>query len=334
VIEKGSKKAGMLGFSFKAGTYDLVDGPVRDRARSVMRVSPPRGETRTEQQLREHYRIERELADRLRSAPRSERRVLYSELYDELFRRVPHHPMLREAGHSRRQSYIAREMIFLRSFLPRDSVFMEIGAGDCALAIHVASLVKQVYAIDVSEELTRGVAPPVNFKLILSDGCSIPVPEGSIDVAFSNQLMEHLHPEDASEQLRNIYRSLAPGGIYVCITPNRMLGPCDISRYFDEIATGFHLREYTARDIRQLLIGAGFADVRFYAGARGRLLRCPYWVIAVLESALGALPYALRNRIADTKLMRPLLGLRFVAIKPYAGAVTGWQTGRTLRGNA
>jgi SAM-dependent methyltransferase len=299
-----------------------------------MRVSPPRGETRTEQQLREHYLIERELADRLRSAPRSERRVLYSELYDELFRRVPRHPMLQEAGHAPRQSDVARLLKFLRGFLSRDSVFMEIGAGDCALAMQAASLVKQVYAIDVSEQITRRVAPSPNVELILSDGCSIPVPEGSVDVAFSDQLMEHLHPEDAGEQLRNIYRSLAHGGIYVCITPNRMYGPCDISKYFDEVATGFHLREYTARDMRQLLIGAGFADVRFYAGARGRFLRCPYWVIAVLESALGALPYALRNRIADTKLMRALLGLRVAAIKPCAGTVTGRQTGRTLRGNA
>jgi hypothetical protein len=31
--------------------------------------------------------------------------------------------------------------------------------------------------------------------------------------------MEHLHPEDAFEQLRNIIRALAPGGRYVCITP-------------------------------------------------------------------------------------------------------------------
>jgi hypothetical protein len=135
--------------------------------------------------------------------------------------------------------------------------------------------------------------------------------------------MEHLHPEDAREQLRNIYRSLAPGGIYVCITPNRMYGPCDISKYFDEIATGFHLREYTAREMRQLLIGAGFADVRFYAPACGRFLRCPYRVIAVLESALGAMPYALRKRIAGTRPMRALLGLRVAASKRYANATTG-----------
>lgn len=307
-------------FRTSASQWAARVGPARGRAPLLMRVSPPRDETRTEQQLLEHYVIERELADRLRNAPRSERRVLYSQLYDELFRRVQHHPMLREAGDGPRQSNVARQLRFLRGFLSRDTVFMEIGAGDCALAMHVASLVKQVYAIDVSEQITRGVAPPANFKLILSDGCSIPVPDGSIDVAFSDQLMEHLHPEDASEQLHSIYRSLAPGGIYVCITPNRMYGPSDVSRYFDEIATGFHLREYTARDMRHLLFGAGFADVRFYARARGRVLRCPYGVIAALESAVGAMPSALRNRIADTRLMRALLELRVAAIKPYAGA--------------
>src|SRR6266850_5985997 len=96
-----------------------ADGPVRDRAPLLMRVSLPRGDTRTEQQLREHYLIERELADRLRSAPRSERRVLYSQVYDELFRRVRHHPMWQEAGHAPRQSNIAHQLRFLRSFLSR-----------------------------------------------------------------------------------------------------------------------------------------------------------------------------------------------------------------------
>ncbi|TMG77025.1 MAG: class I SAM-dependent methyltransferase [Betaproteobacteria bacterium] len=293
-------------------------GAMHDRAHSPMRVAPRGDETPTAYPLREHYLIERELADRLRSAPRSERGALYSELYDELFRRVPYHPMLHVGDLPQREHDITRPLRLLRSFLTCESVFMEIGAGDCALAMRAASLAKQVYAIDVSEEITRSVVPPGNFKLILSDGCSIPVPEGGIDVAFSNQLMEHLHPEDAGEQLRNIYRSLAPGGAYVCITPNRMYGPHDISKHFDQIATGFHLREYTAREIRKLFVDAGFAEVRFYASARGRFLRCPYWVIAALESTLGALPYPLRKRLAYTKPMRAVLGLWVAAIKKEA----------------
>jgi hypothetical protein len=40
----------------------------------------------TPDQRRAHYEIERELASRLRSAAKEERRTLYSSLYDELFR--------------------------------------------------------------------------------------------------------------------------------------------------------------------------------------------------------------------------------------------------------
>ena len=104
---------------------------------------------------------------------------------------------------------------------------------------------RQVYALDVSAEITSRVSLPSNFKLILSDGTSVPLPPESVDVAYSNQLMEHLHPDDALEQLQGIWRALRPGGVYICLTPNRVNGPHDISQYFDSVATGFHLKEYT-----------------------------------------------------------------------------------------
>ncbi len=94
---------------------------------------------------------------------------------------------------------------------------MEIGPGDCKISIEVAGLVKKVIAIDVSSEITKQIKTPDNFSLILSDGSSIPVAENSVDVAYSNQLMEHLHPDDAMKQLKNIVRALAPGGIYLCL---------------------------------------------------------------------------------------------------------------------
>jgi hypothetical protein len=59
--------------------------------------------------------------------------------------------------------------------------------------------------------------------------------------------MEHLHPEDALEQLQKIRRTLARGGVYVCITPNRVNGPHDVSGLFDDEARGLHLREYSTR---------------------------------------------------------------------------------------
>jgi len=163
------------------------------------------GENRTAAQLREHYDIEKELAAKLRNASREERQRLYTSLYNELFQRVPSHPQLtQKSSPEMAVAAVATQMKFLGRFLNKDITFLEVGPGDCALSLEMTKYAKQVYAVDVSDEITKGLMPPPNFQLILSDGCSIPIPPSSLDVVYSNQLMEHLHPDDAFEQLRNI----------------------------------------------------------------------------------------------------------------------------------
>jgi ubiquinone/menaquinone biosynthesis C-methylase UbiE len=274
---------------------------------------------RTAEELRQHYVIERGLADRLRNAPAAARRQLYHEVYDELLRRVPHHPMLRARFDAQEQDRRARaveqQLAFLKQFFTPRTIFMEIGAGDCALSLGAASYVERVYSIEVSEEIVSTVRSPSNMKLVLSDGLSIPVPEESVNVAFSDQLMEHLHPDDAREQLKNIYRSLSPGGRYLCVTPSKLYGPRDISAGFDETATGLHLREYSACELSGILREVGFRKVDFYAGARGAYIRVPSMLIAVAESVLGILPCRIRKRLADNAPMRALLGVRVGAVK-------------------
>ncbi|PYP71947.1 MAG: class I SAM-dependent methyltransferase [Gemmatimonadetes bacterium] len=280
-----------------------------------MTPEPAAGE-RTAQQLREQYEIEKQLADRLRTAPRQERRHLYASAYDELYQRVPHHPQLTQKScpHETAKA-VASQMRFLGRFLNKDTIFLEIGAGDCALSFEVAGFVKSVYAVDVSEEITRNARPPLNFRLILSDGCSIPLPRASVNVCYSNQLMEHLHPDDALEQLENIVKVLVPGGVYICITPNRLTGPHDISRHFDAVATGFHLREYTRTELRDLFKAAGFSRSGVYLAGRGRYLRSPMWPIGWCEGLLSALPTTLRRAIGSRLPFRLVLESRLVGTK-------------------
>jgi SAM-dependent methyltransferase len=269
--------------------------------------------------LEGHYRIERELAGRLRHASRGERRALYTAVYEELFQRVPGHPQLRArdefASLARRHREVERQAAFLQPFLGRGEVFMEVGAGDCALSVAMAPHARKVLAIDVAEDIVRKRGLPENFQLILSDGCSIPVPPGSVQLAFSDQLMEHLHPEDAAAQLVEICRALAPGGRYVCITPNKLYGPSDVSGAFDAIASGLHLREYTAGELTALLREAGLGKLTFYVGARGKYLKCPARIILLLEGLLSSLPHRLCRSLARLAPMRALLGLRVVAEK-------------------
>jgi SAM-dependent methyltransferase len=271
---------------------------------------------RSPAQVREQYEIEKELAARLRHASREERRVLYSAVYDELFRRVRHHPQLfKKRATELRADETGYKMQVLAPFLRTDDVFLEIGAGDCALSVEVAKHVRQVYAVDVSAEVMSGVVAPPNLQLVISDGSSIPVPPDTVDLAFSNQLMEHLHPEDAMDQLRAIHAALKPGGLYLCVTPNRITGPHDISRAFDRVATGFHLHEYTVAELARLMRKSGFSSVQVYLRTKGRSWLLPTSPLASLESAIDALPAPLSRAIAARAFMKQLLGVRVLARK-------------------
>ena len=137
-----------------------------------------KGENRTIEQIREHYEIEKELANRLRNASRQERRYLYSSLYNELYRRVPLHSQLtRKSSPKETDVFVSTHIKLIKPFLGQDIIFMEVGPGDCAFSFEVAKFVKQVYALDVSAEITKAVTHPPNFRLILSDGSSVPLPE-------------------------------------------------------------------------------------------------------------------------------------------------------------
>lgn len=250
---------------------------------------------RSFEELRRQYELEQRLAHKLRHAVREERRSLYREAYDEFYREFPFlktNPATVDEGHLRATLRI------LKPFLGKDKDFLEIGAGNLAVSRAVSTHVRTVYAIDVSKEFATALgAVPKNVHLIISDGVSIPVPSQTTDVAYSSQLMEHLHPDDAKEQLRNIYEALKPGGVYICNTPNRLNGPHDISKDFDPVATGFHLKEYTNGELARLFRMAGFTRVWSLTGAKGFVIRLPVGPLIALERVLGLLPDGMRKTI-------------------------------------
>jgi len=281
-----------------------------------MKTQANAARTRTFEELKQHYLTERELADRLRTSRQPERAQLYSVVYDELLERVPSHPILtRKVTPEQRERATAWQLWFLRRFLKPSQHFMEIGAGDCALSLKVAHAVRKVTAVEVSSKLTDSIQRPPNFELLLSDGCSVSLPDDTVDLAYSNQLMEHLHPDDAFRQLREVYRTLRSGGSYVCVTPNRTGGPYDISRHFDPIATGLHLKEYTITEAVQLFRRVGFRSVRAYVGARRTFVTPPLVAITCAESVLARIPHRLRIQLCSSLLLKPLMMIRIVGVK-------------------
>lgn len=259
-----------------------------------------------------HYKVEVGLAERLRNSSRAERKHVYRAVYEELLREVPYHPQLvfksqEFVNWAELQGLLAT----LRPFLNPDTVYAEIGAGDCALTMLVAPHVRKAYAIDVSATVTHGANAP-NLEVVLSDGVSIPL---KATLIFSNQLMEHLHPDDARDQLANVFAALEPGGKYFCITPNRMSGPHDVSRGIDEVARGFHLREYTNRELASLLRSVGFARVQAFVRIREFQTRLPLGVVTALETVVGWLPRSLGWRASNLPILRHILDVQLIATR-------------------
>jgi SAM-dependent methyltransferase len=255
---------------------------------------------RTREEIHHHYTVEKELAARLRSAGRDERKRLYSTLYDELFERVPDHPQLKgRDDREKRRRFIDIEMSLLERYLHHGTTFMEIGCGDCSLSYEAAKRVGKVYGVDVSSVIAAGDPVPGNFELVISDGVTIDVPPSSVDIAYSRQLLEHLHPDDAVEHVERVHRALKKGGLYICITPHRHSGPHDISKFFERRASGLHFHEYTHAEIVSLFREAGFGRIRPCKRMGLRYLVIPYLPLYLLERMLEPAPYRIRKRAAE-----------------------------------
>lgn len=258
----------------------------------------PPEETRSIEQLQEQLDVERELAKRLHDA--NDRRGMYSSVYDEFLRRVPHHPALAQKNDAEAQSPLLQlQLRLLQPFLTTRPRFLEIGGGDCALTIALSRSLPRVIAIEAGNEIVEGLANVANVEIVVTDSPPYPLPDASVDLAFSSHVIEHLRSDDALQQLQEIRRLLAPGGKHICVTPNRLWGPHDVSRYFSDVPIGLHLREYTHNELIRLMKRAGFRRVRVIhrLGALDSLL--PHLVTRIVEGVLAIVPLGVRRRALD-----------------------------------
>ena len=152
-----------------------------------------------------------------------------------------------EAQYAQRERDAERQFKALRAALDLNSVFLDIGAGDCVLSRRVAGYVERVYALDITDDLMGRLGGPPNLVRMMHDGVRIPLPEAEVDVAFS--------PNLTISQLPGICHALKDGGTY--FTSSK--GP--------------------AAELREVFFDAGFSKLRFYVGA----VRVPYLLAGVLD---------------------------------------------------
>ena len=207
--------------------------------------------------IMDHWNLERDLAEKMRSCPENNRAVFFKECYDKLYHSCPWLVPTGIAQHST-DDWITW---WVHYSLSMDARILEIGggAGNCAKRIQKKGF--SVTCIDLSDErvvqATQEPVPDIRFQA--GDATILEFPSEEFTVVYSHQMVEHLHPDDISRHFTEVYRVLKKGGFYYFTTPNRLFGPFDISRLFGfQTAGGMHLKEYSYDEISAILQKAGF----------------------------------------------------------------------------
>jgi SAM-dependent methyltransferase len=113
------------------------------------------------------------------------------------------------------------EILWQRVFsrwVPEQAVLVDLGAGYCEF-INSARAQRRI-AVDLNPETARAAEAGVEVHAVSADKLDF-LADGSVDVVFSSNFLEHLPSKDAvSRVLAEIHRVLKPGGRVVLMGPN------------------------------------------------------------------------------------------------------------------
>jgi SAM-dependent methyltransferase len=162
-------------------------------------------------------------------------------------------------------------------WVPSSATVLDLGAGYCEFINTIQAGKK--YAMDLNPDLRQRAAADVT---ILSQDCSEPwpLPEGSLDVVFTSNFLEHLPNRPVVKTvLTNALHCLKPGGRFIALGPNIKYVPGAYWDFFD------HFVELTEASLSEALTMCGFEIEeeigRFlpYTMSRGRTY--PTWMLSV-----------------------------------------------------
>lgn len=215
----------------------------------------------TEEMVLRHWSLERELTRRLLASSSEERWEVFESAYSKLYSELPWLNELVGAGPVETGPF--EDWGHLIGDAPKD--VYEVGSGKGQLIHWLAEQGHRCKGSEVTRERgERWAVEHPNLMWGVTDGINLDRFEepGSFDVVMSDQVIEHLHPDDLVPHLEGARALLRAGGRYVFSTPHAHYGPMDVSRVFGrEKPEGMHLKEYLWSEIDLAARQAGFARV-------------------------------------------------------------------------
>jgi SAM-dependent methyltransferase len=213
-----------------------------------------------------HWHLEKQLtAELLRSEP-EDRWNTFDRCYTRLYAELEWLNQL--SGKADSQSPQEKFARWLELIGPPPQSIYEIGSGQGGLISFLALHGYACKGTEITRERGEKLMPEQHENLSwgTSDGVHLDQfePPGTYDVVVSDQVIEHLHPDDLQQHLRSAYSILKRDGRYIFNTPNKYTGPQDVSRVFQcNEPEGMHLKEYSCRELLDATSSAGFDSVRY-----------------------------------------------------------------------
>lgn len=229
----------------------------------------------TEEMILAHWELEKRLAGELIRSERDDRREVFERCYSELYGRLEWLNRLIDTDTVASQSRLHDDWLDLIGKPPKK--IYEAGSGKGQLIRFLAESGFECRASEITTQRgERHTGGHGNLTWGMTDGVHLERYEsaGSFDVVISNNVIEHLHPDDLLDHFRGAKAVLKEGGRYIFCTPHKFAGPSDISSVFMyDAPVGMHLREYTYKDMKDALKLAGFGEVSAVLIVPGKVSR-------------------------------------------------------------
>ncbi len=212
-----------------------------------------------DRQRRAQFDFERILHLRILKSRPEDRFPVTSRSYADLFKRFPGHDAM-EKGNDKKGRKIKAGLI--APLAKAGDRVLEIGCGRGDVLFELADCGCECVGLEPSQDMVDKSKTIPGVKIMFGVADKLDFPDSSFDLVFSQQVLEHLHPEDVMNHFREMFRILRPGGTAAIETPNFRTGPQDQSRGFVPVAQGLHLKEWKVPELISQFRQAGFVRVR------------------------------------------------------------------------
>ena len=154
---------------------------------------------------------------------------------------------------------------------------LDVGCGNGYTCGEFLRLGCTVVGVDLSEQgivQARAAHPEGRFEVLAADDLLLQnLCEAPFDLVVSTEVVEHLY--DPRSYAMGCFHALRPGGRFICTTPYHgyfknlfisFAGKWDA--HANPLWDGGHIKLWSRRTLSQLLIEAGFQDLRFRGAGR------------------------------------------------------------------